>query len=257
MTKNTQKPRRVPLWFWLPATLGLVVAFATWWLMGVYIEQKVAERPRLPALPVEELAVIVPREDLPPGSTIELEKLAVRSLAAAALPTDMFLAEEVEHIIGRVVLSPIQRGKAIQQLHLVEESTHTLSEQITKGHTAFTLPLEFTWTHAQSIQSGDVFDFYAADTGRWRRLLSSVPLITLAPQLTSHEQVAGTQRPFTHAIFEVPVHAYARLFTLQQRQQLMPILQTVHKDIGPEVLNLPVTVEIIQPGKQQGEEAWP
>lgn len=257
MNTATKQPRRVPLWFWLPATLGLVAALATWWLMGAYIEQRVADRPRLPALPVEEFQVIVPREDLAPGSSIALEKLAVRSLAAAALPADIFLADEVESVIGRVVVSHIQRGKAIQQLHLVEENSHTLSEQLAKGSTAFTLPLDSSWTHAHSIQPGDVFDFYAADSGRWRRLLSSVPLISLAPQLTANEQATGAQRPFTHAIFEVPVHAYARLFTLQQRQQLIPILQTAHKDVGPEVLNLPFTVEIIQPGQQQVEEEWP
>ncbi|MCO4321765.1 hypothetical protein [Aliidiomarina quisquiliarum] len=258
MSTPSKTPGRIPLWFWLPAVLGLIAAFATWWLMGLYIEQKVEERPRLPALPVEEHQVIVPREDLLPGVTIELEHLAIRQLAAAALPTDVFFGERVEEVVGRVVISHINRGKAIQELHLVEQSSQTLSEQIAKGHTAFTLPLEASWTHAHSIQNGDVFDFYAADLGRWRRLLSSVRLISLAPQLPANERALGSQRSFTHAVFEVPVQAYAHLLILHQQQQLVPVLQTAHKEVGPEFLSLPLTVEIIQPGSQvQTNEEWP
>ncbi len=255
----TSKPnRRIPLWFWLPAALGLVAALVAWWLMGLYIEQQVEERPRLPPLPVEEYQVIVPREDFLSGTTIELESLAVRQLAAAALPTDVFFADRVEEVVGRVVISHVKRGKAIQELHLVEENSHTLSEQIAKGHTAFTLPLEPGWTHANSVQNGDLFDFYAADSGHWRRLLSSVTLISFAPQLPANERATGLQRSYTHAVFEVPVQAYARLFTLHQQQQLIPVLQTAHKEVGPEFLSLPLTVEIIQPGSQvQTNEEWP
>lgn len=258
MNVTSKASQRIPLWFWLPAALGLVAALFTWWLMGLYIEQKVEERPRLPALPIEEYHVIVPREDLMPGTTIELENLAVRQLAAAALPTDIFFEHSVEEVVGRVVISQVKGGKAIQKLHLVEENTHTLSEQISKGHTAFTMPLEASWTHADSVQSGDLFDFYAADSGRWRRLLSSVPLIILAPKLPANERATGSYRSFTHAVFEVPVDSYARLLILHQQQQLVPVLQTAHKEVGPEFLSLPFTVEIIQPGSQmQTNEEWP
>lgn len=258
MNGEVKKKRQVPLWFWLPAALGLIAALLTWWLMGVYIEQRVEERPRLPALPVEEHRVIVPREDLAPGTRLELHHLAVRALAVTALPTDVFLDETVEELIGRVVAWQIKRGKAVQKLHLVEENSQTLSEQISQGHTAFTLPLAASWTHAQSIQAGDLFDFYAADLGRWRRLLSSVRLVSLAPQVPAAERINGSARAFTHAIFEVPVHAYARLITLEQRQQLVPMLQTIHKEVGPEFLSLPRIVEVIQPGSQvQMGDEWP
>lgn len=256
MSVVSPKKERIPLWFWLPALLGLIAALITWWLIGTYIQQQVEERPRLPALPIEEYQVIVPGENIVPGTVIQLEHLAMRHLPASALPTDVFFDTDVENLIGRVVVKEIHRGKAIQQLHLIDQSARKLSEQISRGYTAFTLPLEFSWTHAQSVQPGDMFDFYATESNGWHRLLSSIQLLALAPQLSALEQVEHSSRTFTHAIFQVPIHTYARLVNLQQRQQLKPVLKTVHPEVGPEYLSVPLDVEIIQPGSHGsiGEE---
>lgn len=233
--------------FWLPALLGAIAALISWWGIENYIEVKVAERPRLPPLPVEELHVVVPRQQLKPGDALRVELLAARALPAKALPTDVFLAEQVDALIGQIVTSDVAPGKPIQSLHLMAENTFILRERVRPGFTAFTLPLVAEWTHGLSVQAGDVFDFYAIRTGHWEKLLSGVLLVELVPKQTAAERAAGVQQRATHAVFEVPVAAYAQLYSLQQQRLLAPLLQSIQYRPAPDVLHIPATIEIIQP----------
>lgn len=274
--KTKQQKQLLPLWLWLPGLFGLVMAVVTWWLMGSYIEksvgQKVAQQisaqPYLAASALEELAVIVPRHDLAIGVELTGEQLAVRRLPALALPSDVFLANQAEELFGYVVSSAVAQGKAIQQLHLTNKNQQALSQRLAQGQTAFSLPLDASWTHARSVRVGDQFDFYWRETtGPWRRLLSSVPLLTFAPYEMSveakyqgnHSINSYANSQASHAVFAVPVEMYARLMTLQQTQQLVPVLQTEYKQKGPDFLAVPLVVDVLQPHApfvaKEGE--WP
>ncbi|RUO43913.1 hypothetical protein CWE15_01640 [Aliidiomarina taiwanensis] len=247
MTNKQQMRKGFPIVIWLPAVLGVVTAFISWWAIENYIELKVSERPRLPPLPVEELHVVVPRQTLTPGDTLSLDLLAARSLPAKALPDDVFFAEQVEELMGHVVTSEVRQGKPIQRLHLMAESTLVLRERIRSGYTAFTLPLVAEWTHGHSVQPGDTFDFYAVQSRGWEKLLSNIQLMDFVPQPSAAERAMGIQQRATHGIFEVPITAYAQLYTLQQQRLLVPVIQSIHSQGSPDRLALPKVTEIIHP----------
>lgn len=245
MSDVKSKKKSIPTVFWLPALLGAIAAFISWWAIENYIELKISERPRLPPLPVEELQVVVPRQPLAPGDIVSLEMLAARSLPTKALPTDIYLAEEVDDLMGQVVISDVAPGKPIQGVHLMEENSLILRERVRPGYTAFTLPLSAEWTHGLSVQAGDMFDLYEIQTGRWEKLLSNIELIDLAPQQPTTDRAAGIQQRATHGIFEVPVTAYAHIYTLQQQRLLVPVLQGIQYQPTPDFLSVPTSPEII------------
>lgn len=213
--------KKIPLWFVLPISLGLVGAGLTWWLVERYLEQQIAAQPRLPPLPVEERVVLVPRHDLPAGTQLLDTHLAVRSLESRTLPTDAIEPSSLSLLEARFLAHAVTAGKPLQWLHIVDDSARQLSQQIAPAMRAFTLPMQNDWTHVQQLLVGDRVDFYEQKEGRWQQMNASAEILRLSDQSVT---------------FSIPQHLLARLTESYERQQLRIVLQGVDQQPAPGVL---------------------
>lgn len=251
------KNKKIPVWIWVSALLGIGMATLTSWLIHLYIQQQVLEQPRLPALPIEKKEVLVANYTLNAGTEISLDSLALRALAVDALPTDSLTAETIDFILGQNVIVDIEAGKALQVLHLQPPHSLPLSKQLKANHTAFTLPIDNDWGHAQSIQEGDVFGFYKIQQNTWTQLYPAVPLISLAPKHLDTDYNVSNTHLYQYATFEVPTLDYANLYQLYHQDKLRIVLQGEKTQQYPEQLKGEKTWELIVPFQAQHSEGWP
>ncbi|WP_113907434.1 Flp pilus assembly protein CpaB [Aliidiomarina celeris] len=224
--------KRIPLWFVAPLLFGLVAAAVTWWLVERYLAQQIALQPRLPPLPVEEQLVLVARSNLSAGAELTVDQLATRSLEARTLPADAILPEAFEQVQQRFLAYPVRAGKALQWLHLVDESAMQLSQQLAPQMRAFTVAVQNDWTHVQQLQVGDRVDFYEQREQHWQQLTPAVEVLRVHTDFIT---------------FAVPEQQIALLTERYEQQQLRFVVQGVDQEAAAEKLNTKGVTRVFTP----------
>lgn len=213
--------RQLILNTFIPLGVGTLLAVIAYWLVQFHIDKEVEARPRLPALPIPETAVLVSGMSLKPGDTLASSILAVRSLPSEGLPADTLTPSSLEKVLNKEVIDNVPAGKPLQRIHLARESAIDLRDITEQGMQPFTVSSSPYWTHDQALTLGDEISIYEQHNSHWSLLVDSAPIIRLSP---SNETSQPAQYQFV--TFSVPKEQIARVDKLHELSKLKFILKS-------------------------------
>lgn len=136
-------------------------------------------------------SVIVARDDLPKGSQLSRETVALREMPLA-FTHDSALADSAwSRIAGRTLDRPITAGRAILPAHVKGDDRARLAEQITPGDRAITIPVSGSAEIAGLLAPGDRLDLMLTYRDRSQR--ETVPLLADIPILATGARLGDTR----------------------------------------------------------------
>ncbi|MGB6241135.1 MAG: Flp pilus assembly protein CpaB [Castellaniella sp.] len=150
--------------------LGLGVLAAVF--LALHVRERVKLAEDLARLPMVER--IVASQDLPVGTRLLSEHLAVRSFPAQWVGHDSLPAARYADLEGRVLAAPLKAGDAILAAHALQPHT-AFSTHLAPGRRAITLPVDQVNSLSGLLQPGDLIDLYVSFDHQRKRL--TAPLL--------------------------------------------------------------------------------
>ncbi|HYG44036.1 MAG TPA: Flp pilus assembly protein CpaB [Bordetella sp.] len=119
---------------------------------------------------------LVAATDLPAGTRLQADHLAVRDIPLPWVSSGTFDPNAVEHVIGTVLTTDVKQGDMLLDVHLAHEAPATpLSDLVSSGRRAVTLPAEEINAVSGLLQAGDLIDLYVSFAHRGQHL--TAPLL--------------------------------------------------------------------------------
>lgn len=153
--------RRIPFYILLAILLSLVSAVLTF----LYLDQI-----RSHSLPT--LAAVVARRDIPPGTLITADDIALREVPPGIVPANSML--EIERTLGRITLSAMHENEVILLSDLAGGEKSGLSNRLPDGRWAMILPAAWLVSPVPAVVEGDTLDLMAYLAGQSREQLGMV-----------------------------------------------------------------------------------
>ncbi|CAM5181088.1 Pilus assembly protein CpaB OS=Castellaniella defragrans OX=75697 GN=HNR28_002325 PE=4 SV=1 [Castellaniella defragrans] len=155
--------------------------------LALHMQQRERELQAQAHLPMVER--IVAARDLPAGTRLAADHLAVRSFPAQWVGKDTLPALRHGELEGRVLTAPLHAGDAVTPAH-----THlpqpAFSAQLAPGRRAITLPVDQVNSLSGLLQPGDLVDLYVSFDHQRKRL--TAPLLqSMLVLATGRETRAG------------------------------------------------------------------
>ncbi|TEA77268.1 Flp pilus assembly protein CpaB [Allopusillimonas ginsengisoli] len=155
----------------------LVVALAAGlcaaWAAQRYLQQQVSTIEAQARVAMVER--IVANQDLPAGTVLRPELLAFRNFPVDYVASDSVPMERLHDVVGMTLAAPLLAGDAVLSAHLEASRMISLSQQLSTGRRAITLPVDALNSQSGLLQPGDLIDLYVSFDYQRRRL--TAPLL--------------------------------------------------------------------------------
>ena len=184
--------RKLPSWISKAKVfiLPLVLAVVTVWAMDQYLTN------RSDALEVNARAQMVTRivasQPLRGGQIIAFDDLSVHDLPQQWVGPDSFTPDEVGLLEGKVLMKDLQAGEPITRLSIADPVPPALTEQLSPGRRAITMPVDHVNSLSGRLSPGDRIDLFVTFAHQGQRittlLVSAVRVIATDEPLVSHVQ---------------------------------------------------------------------
>ncbi|MBV7482547.1 Flp pilus assembly protein CpaB [Bordetella sp. BOR01] len=149
---------------------GLLAA----WAAREHIQARVREIER--EAEVARVNKLVAATDLPAGTRLQADHLAVRDIPLPWVSSGTFDPDAVDHVVGTVLTTDVRQGDALLDVHLAHEPAATpLSDLVSAGRRAVTLPADEINAASGLLQAGDLIDLYVSFAHRGQHL--TAPLL--------------------------------------------------------------------------------
>lgn len=164
---------------------------AAYFVKGYIASELQAEREQLQKH-YRLINVVVAKADLPSGSLLSSQTVAVREVPITFLHADAVRSEQWSEIAGRVLSRAVRGGETILSSHLAQGAGAGFSAQLPEGMRALTFPVDEEASIAGMLAPGDRIDLLfttaAANDSVTLPLLFSVPVIAtgLRTQANAH-----------------------------------------------------------------------
>ena len=219
-------------------TLLAAAAFGVLAVTGArgYIAERLAiEHERLnPQRPMIE--VVVAKRDLPPGTPVDAETMAVRQMPVEFAPGGAIRPESFEHIAGARLGQPMRSGEPLMPAALEHGRDGSFSTRIRQGIRAMTIQVDEVNSVSGMLQPGDRIDLMftvrppttpgapPADE-LTAPLMQDLPVLATGSQVVASGEPAGAGRPFTAITVEVSPEQAQRLIVAQRSGRLTATLR--------------------------------
>lgn len=163
------------------------------------------------------ISVVTATEDLPLGSSIRRNTLAIRAVPQKYIETRHIRASEVERIIGTKISTSVKANEALLWTDLATGQEHgrDLSSLVQSGMRAVTIPVDLGSSFSGLLRPGDRVDvLYTTQTEMGSKL---VPLLQNILVLASGRDTGETNDKTTDAMLS---NVVSLSVTLQQAQIL-------------------------------------
>lgn len=156
---------------------------AAWAVRGYLGEREAAAREALETR-YKPRQVVVARTDLPPGTLLEAENLALRHMPADFLPSSAVAAEQAGQLRGRTLEHALVAGEPVQMALLKPLDRVHLAERVPLGRRAVTIAVDETSALAGLLQPGDRVDVHwVEETTRRTRGLENLEVLAVGDRL--------------------------------------------------------------------------
>ncbi|MBC3927413.1 Flp pilus assembly protein CpaB [Undibacterium sp. CY21W] len=131
--------------------------------------------------------VIVAAVELPAGSTLSADNLAVRSIPERYLASSVIEPEALDSVAGQRLINAVKPGDPIDRGGLERSDRAALSTTIQSGERAITFPVDEISSISGMLIPGDIIDLMFTGS-------SPVPNGTPSSQFNAAEFISGTQK---------------------------------------------------------------
>jgi len=132
-------------------------------------------------------AVIVAGADLPKGSRLTPDRVAVREMPVRFVHEHAFADNAWARIAGRTLTHDLSAGRAILPVHVTDSDRARLADQITPGDRAITIPVSGGAEIAGLLSPGDRVDLLLTHRDDGERttlpLLADIPILATGARL--------------------------------------------------------------------------
>lgn len=118
---------------------------------------------------------VVAAYDLPAGTRLGNEHLAIRSIPASMASSDSMSPERFTELTGTVLRSTLQGGDLILPAHALASQHLAFSQQLAQGRRAITMPVDAINSVSGLLEPGDLIDLYVSFEYQRRRI--TAPLL--------------------------------------------------------------------------------
>lgn len=163
-----------------------------------YIDKTVAARRAQIDSQYAPVSVVVARADLPPGSFLSADTVALRDVPRAFLHSDAVLADSWNDASGRVLAQPVKSGEPVLRSHLAQDVGAGFSSQLAQGMRALTFPVDEEASISGMLAPGDRIDIFfttsASNESVTLPMLLNVPVIATGIRTATNGNYLSEQR---------------------------------------------------------------
>src|SRR5690606_26230277 len=180
----------------LAGIAGLVAA----WAAKQHIDGRVQQLEAQARTPTVER--IVAAYDLPAGTRLGPEHLALRHFPTAVVASDSLAPGRFTELTGTVLRAPLPSGDAVLQVHTTVQAQAAFSSHLSAGRRAISMPVDAINSVSGLLQPGDLIDLYVSFEYQRRHI--TAPLLQGVLVLATD---ANTQ--FVQGVDQSPRGSYA------------------------------------------------
>jgi len=197
----------------------LAAGGAAAWAVHAHLARREDELLRQSRVPT--VSRIVASRDLPAGTRLDADMLALREVPARFVPDGALAAEEAELLLSRQLGLPVQAGQMILQGMATAPAPASLASRIAPGRRALTLAAHDFLALPRPLQAGDRLDIYVSITHEARAL--TLPLLAAGRVLSVTAPEAGEIDALT---LEATPEEAVRVIAARQAGALTAVLRT-------------------------------
>lgn len=174
------------------AALALGIGVLAAVFLALHVRERVQQAEDQARLPMVER--IVASRDLPAGTRLLSDHLALRSFPAQWVGHDSLPAVRYAELEGRVLTTALKAGDAILAVHTLQPQT-AFSAHLTPGRRAITLPVDQVNSLSGLLQPGDLIDLYVSFDYQRKRLTAPLlqGVLVLATGRETRTTAAGAE----------------------------------------------------------------
>lgn len=124
---------------------------------------------------VQTIQRIVAASDLPAGTVLDADHLAVRLFPYGAVSSDSLTPERYAQVAGLVLRSPLRAGDPLLPVHMHQPRGGPFSDRLGPGRRAVTMPVDALNSVSGLLEPGDLIDLYVSFEYQRRRI--TAPLL--------------------------------------------------------------------------------
>lgn len=202
--------------------LSLLMTAVVWYLAAGYVNTETARRLAQQKTPTR--AIIVAAANLPEGTLLSQQNLAVREFPRDLVSATWFAAEDAGAIVGTELGFAINAGDPIPQTAVLAIDQQSLSRRLPSNQVAISVALDERQIPAQQLRVGDKVDlaFVADDGKRLSAVFESLTILLITGQDSASSDGAYQQPAL---VLAVPTSA-APLFSLFSQARAVIWLQS-------------------------------
>ncbi|TAL77077.1 MAG: Flp pilus assembly protein CpaB [Burkholderiaceae bacterium] len=124
---------------------------------------------------VPQIQRVVAAFDLPAGTKLDTEHMAIRQLPAAVVSSDSIAPQGFPGLVGQTLVAPLRAGDLILPVHTAQARSTPFSDQLGTGRRAITMPVDAINSVSGLLEPGDLIDLYVSFEHQRRRM--TAPLL--------------------------------------------------------------------------------
>lgn len=206
-------------------SLALVIGLVAAVFLALHVHERVRQAEEQARLPMVER--IVAANDLPAGTRLLSEHLAVRQFPAQWVGRDTLPAARYAELEGRLLTAPLRAGDAIATAH-VRRPQSSFSAQLAPGRRAITLPVDQVNSLSGLLQPGDLIDLYVSFDYQRKRLTAPLlqgVLVLATGQETGLDGLEQAGQSYSTVTLDAAPDDVVKLVAARQAGSLTAILR--------------------------------
>lgn len=206
----------------LPLVLGMVTIFGVHHYLNGRI-QAIDDQAKQ-----DMVSRVVVTTALPAGTILDFDHLSLRDIPQAWASTDSYVAEQAQSLEGMLLLQDVIAGQPLTRSILTNPKPPALSEQLSPGRRAVTIPVDHVSSLSGRLESGDIIDLYVTFTHQGQRvttlLVTAVRVLATDRPVVENPYTPGEQA-VTSVTLDVSAKQAVKLVSANQGGVLTAVLR--------------------------------
>lgn len=173
---------------------------------------------------------VVAAFDLPTGTVLYEEHLAVRSFPQASVTTNSLSPAQYQHLIGMTLRGEVAAGDMILPIHISQTTTDAFSTRLAAGRRAITMPVDQINSLAGLLRAGDLVDLYVSFDHQRRKITAPLlqGVLVLATDESTVDMPIEGGGHYATVTFDLAPEDGAKLVAARQTGVITAMLRNPH-----------------------------
>ena len=219
---------------WLILGAAVLIGLLAAWAASSYLSNRVADLEK--QANGRTVSVVVAKADLPKGSRLSSDNLAVRAIPQSYAHSGSVLPEQFDRIDGENLAFPVKAGEAILWSLMESKRAPTFSSRVEIGRRALTLPVDEINSISGMLEPGDLIDLMHTQDQQGKKatypILQSVRIMATG-QRAMDDPKSGEKRMYSTVTLDTDPQEALELIAARDSGRLTAILRNP-EDIGTD-----------------------